>query len=158
MFNLFKKKPSEKGNPAMLRNKLQNHFIECVQQAREMRRYDLKSDINPLNGVLTVEEISVLDGSTCVGWIQGIEKKERSDVLTVKHIAMDTNYTNHGYGELMVLGFAKAIKKQFPGINYIDFTEFNSKDLSSEKIKHYTSFFLKCNMTPQPSDDYRLTL
>ena len=78
----------------MLRNKLQNHLIECVQQAREMRRYDLKSDINPLNGVLTVEEISVLDGSTCVGWIQGIEKKERSDVLTVKHIAMDTNYTN----------------------------------------------------------------
>lgn len=80
MFNIFKSKISEEEKQVMLRDKLENNFIQCAQQSRKIRHVDLEKDISIMNSTLTISNISVMDGSDCIGWIHGISCEDKSDI------------------------------------------------------------------------------
>lgn len=150
-------KTSRPQNTVDLGTKLEHHFIECVQQNRTMGHDLLAFSCNPLTNQTVIEDISLLYNSVTVAWIQRIEINNGEDVLRVKHFAMDTAYTNHGYAECMLKGFASTIKKQFSNINYIDFLELRA-NMSPEKIQGYTNFFKKQRMILHSNDIYRYTI
>lgn len=153
MFNIFKSKISEEEKQVMLRDKLENNFIQCAQQSRKIRHVDLEKDISIMNSTLTISNISVMDGSDCIGWIHGISCEDKSDILVVDHIAMATNQTRKKLCKYMITGFSKAVKKQFPNINYIEFHELKRQAVGSAKAGHYTAFFIKCGMVPNNAAD-----
>lgn len=152
----------EKEKQAMLRDKLKNNFIECAEQSGGVRHNDLEGNYNIMNSTLSISNIRVMDGSDCIGWIQGISTENKIDTLVVNHIAMDTKQTNKGLCKYIILGFSKAVKKQFPHINHIEFHQLMKRDIDSAKAGYYTSLFKKCKMVPDsltnPKTPYTLIL
>lgn len=161
MFKTLKKiifcKTLKLQNTVDLGTKLERYFIEFVQQNMTMGRDHLAYSHNPLTDQIVIEDISLLYNSVPIAWIQRIEINNGEDVLRVKHFAMDTAYTKHGYAEFVLKGFSRTIKKQFSNINYIDFLELRS-DISPVKIQRYINFFKKQKMVLHSKDIYRYTI
>lgn len=137
---------------------LESYFIECVQQNRTMGHGHLVYSHNPMTNQIVIDDISLLYDSIPIAWIQGLEINNSQNVLRVKHFAMDTAYTKHGYAEYVLKGLAMTVKKQFNNINYIDFLELNTPNISAVKTQRYTSFFEKQQMTLHSNNIYRYTI
>lgn len=151
-------KASKPKNTVDLCNKLESYFIECVQQNRTMGRGHLVYSHNPMTNQIVIDDISLLYHSVPIAWIQGLEINNSQNVLRVKHFAMDTAYTKHGYAKYVLKGFATTVKKQFNNINYIDFLELNTPSITAVKTQRYTTFFVKQQMTLHSNNIYRYTI
>jgi len=155
MFGFLKKIFPKKVIIVDLRDKLENHFLDCADQGNGVPSSTLRHTPIPTTGQLHVWEIKVVDGTKVIGWLQLLDINPNTDVLIVGHFGMDTAYTHNEYATHMIKGFAKTVKNQFPHINYLDFYELRFPGLKAVKTPHYIKFFQKHKMVPHSGNIYR---
>lgn len=137
-----------------LHDKLENHFLDCVDQRSGVPSTSLIH--NPMiGGGFSISKIYVVHNNRAIGWLERLDNNPKDNALIVNHFSMDTAYTQNEYAIRMIRGFAKTVKKQFPHIDYLDFHELCDPHLNQAVAQNYLKFFKKHNMAPLSGNIYR---
>ena len=144
----------EKILPKGLDYKLENDFMSFVKQGEVFRPNKLQHGSGGFDDTV-VNDITLIHKSNPIGWIKRIGYTNNSDTLIVKHFAIDSQQVRKHYGKGMLKGFAKAIKRDFPHINFIDFEQAFQPGMTPEKEAGYFRFFQRQGMYETEKDVYR---
>lgn len=141
-----------------LRDKLENHFLDCVNQRSDVPGNSLSH--NPIiGGGFGISKIYLVHNNSRIGWLERMDNHpEEENILKIKHFGMDTAYTKNEYAIHMIKGFAKTVKKQFPHIDYLDFLELLDPDIDQAVAQNYLKLFHKLKMTKVGVNTYRYTI